>query len=316
MGRLPTNPEVKLITDASATQPAALVVASQASVAASVDAQQTGAALVPGTQGVSRGRQLSDLPIDELKHLADELGLDSTQYETPQELVAAIHQHRQMIATLDRDAMVDVVVWGRRPVTVNASKEQLTQEIARIKAMRFSGLSHRGLIALARVRGVACEDGEPIPQVLKRLKKQEGLIARFSRKRRALLGSVVSRILGESGAQDYQFLPGPGDATAGTTSSTAPAKARSIKDEIEESGLIGGLTGRIKKSADGYVNQKLDEIEARIDRKLDEIDRRLGEWRDKEIANRIRILKITLWASIVVAGVSLIYSFIKVYFPR
>jgi len=41
---------------------------------------------------------------------------------------------------------------------------------------------------------------------------------------------------------------------------------------------------------------------------LDEINRRLAEWRDKEIANRIRILKITLCASVIVAVVSLIYS--------
>ena len=87
-----------------------------------------------------------------------------------------------------------------------------------------------------------------------------------------------------------------------------------IKDEIEESGLFGGIAQRVKKSADSYVNQKLDEIEARIDRKLDEIDRRLAEWRDKEIANRIRILKITLWASVIVGAFSLIYSYVKVYF--
>ena len=63
-------------------------------------------------------------------------------------------------------------------------------------------------------------------------------------------------------------------------------------------------------SAIASVNQKLDEIEQRIDRKLDEIDRRLGEWRDKEIANRIKILKITLWASVIVGAFSLIYSYV------
>src|SRR6185436_11147914 len=92
----------------------------------------------------------------------------------------------------------------------------------------------------------------------------------------------------------------------------APPRPATIKEEIEESGLFGGIAGRIKKSADSYVNQKLDEIEARIDRKLDEIDRRLGEWRDKEIANRIRM--ITLWASVIVGAFSLIYTYVKVYF--
>ena len=48
--------------------------------------------------------------------------------------------------------------------------------------------------------------------------------------------------------------------------------------------------------------------------KLDEIDRRLAEWRDKEIANRIRILKITIWASVIVAVCSLIYTYIDVHF--
>jgi AAA+ ATPase superfamily predicted ATPase len=71
------------------------------------------------------------------------------------------------------------------------------------------------------------------------------------------------------------------------------------------------LDRRLKRSADEYLNQKLDEIESRIDRKLDEIDRRLAEWRDKEIANRIRILKITLWASVIVGAFSLIYSYVK-----
>ncbi len=49
---------------------------------------------------------------------------------------------------------------------------------------------------------------------------------------------------------------------------------------------------------------------------MDEIDRRLAEWRDKEIANRIRIMKITLWVSVIVGVVSLIYSYVQLYFPK
>ena len=51
----------------------------------------------------------------------------------------------------------------------------------------------------------------------------------------------------------------------------------------------------------------------------------VGPWRNtpaarraallKEIANRIRILKITLWASVVVGIVSLIYAYLKEYVP-
>ena len=267
-------------------------------------------------------RQLQQLPKDELDNLADDLGLDPTRYKSRQHLVAAIHERRQMIAAMDREAMLDVIRWGRRPVAANASKEQLALEIARIKQMRFSGLSHRGLVVLAIMRGVALRGDEPVPVLVRKLKRQEGLFTKLNRKRRAVIGSIVSNILGEDGTQsDYQFLPpqqaGPSNPTGAASpnvTSAPPPRESSIKEEIEESGLFGGIASRVKRSADAYLNQKLDEIEARIDRKLDEIDRRLAEWRDKEVANRIRILKITLWASVIVSAVSLIYSYIQVYF--
>lgn len=277
---------------------------------------------------VSRGpsRQLSELPKDELEHLAEEFGIDPSVFPSRQHLVAAIHDRRQAIANMDREAMLDVIKWGRRPVGVNATQEQIAQEIARVKSMNFSGLSERGLRVLARMRGVMVEADDAVPTIVKKLKRQEGLFGRLNRKRRAVLGSLVSKVIGEEGGEgggegEYRFVPPPPGAppTAAGGGSGAGGRAgaggaSSIKEEIEEAGLLGGIAGRIKRQADTYLNQKLDEIEARIDRKLDEIDRRLSEWRDKEIANRIRILKITLWASVIVAGISLIYSYIKVYF--
>ena len=129
-----------------------------------------------------------------------------------------------------------------------------------------------------------------------------------------MLGGFVAKIVGDNRSEsDYKFLPPGPDESAPQTQRTA-----TIKDEIEESGLFGGIgETRIKKTADQYLNQKLDEIESHIDRKLDEIDRRLAEWRDREIANRIRILKITLWASVIVVLFSLIYAYVTEYFiPR
>ncbi|MEL7237798.1 MAG: hypothetical protein AAGK78_02970, partial [Planctomycetota bacterium] len=90
-------------------------------------------------------------------------------------------------------------------------------------------------------------------------------------------------------------------------STTPPAN---LRRNIEERGLFGGLADRVRTSADTYVNEKLDDIERRIDSKLDEIDQRLAEWRDKELANRLRILKITLWVSVAVSVVSLIYAYV------
>jgi hypothetical protein len=296
MSRSPTSDEPKLLTDASGGGDAPL-----RDVVVGRDV----------TTGVSPTRQLSELPRDELNHLAEEFGLDATKYKTRQDLVAALHDRRQMIASLDRNAMLDVVRWGRRPVTASASKEQIAQEIARIRSMRFAGLSQPGLVVLAKLRGLEARESDPVPLLVRTLKKKEGFFARFSRKRRAMIGSLIAKMIGEEGPSDYQFLPGDGAAPT-----VAPSIAPTIKEDIEESGLVGGITNRIKKTADAYLNQKLDEIEARIDRKLDEIDRRLAEWRDKEIANRIRILKITLWASVIVAIVSLIYSYVMEVFVR
>jgi hypothetical protein len=296
-------------------------------------------AVVTVTASSSAPRQLADLPKDELQTLGEEFGLEAKRFKSPQDLVAAIHERRQLIASLDREAMLDVVRWGRRPVAINATGEMLAHEILRIKSMRFDGLSERGLVCLARLRGVECGSAEPVPAVVKKLKKKEGFFSRMNRKRRAVLGSIVSNMIGEDDkSAEYQFLPpadggqqatlsappqpyarpagggtggGGGGAGAGTV---PPPRDRSIKEEIEESGLFGGIASRVKKTADQYINQKLDEIESRIDRKLDEIDRRLAEWRDKEIANRLRILKITLWASVIVASLSLVYSYVKVNF--
>ncbi len=262
-----------------------------------------------GERNLPAVRQLPDLPREELEELAEQLGLDPRAYRSRQYLIAAIHDRRQMIAEMDRDAMLDVIRWGNRVVAMNASREQIAQEIVRIPSMRFAGLSQRGLAVLGKLRGLEVGPDEPVPVLIRRLKKQEGVFTRLKRKRRAMMGSLISKMVGEQPAQTppTPLLPGSEEAAP-------PPRGASVKEEIEDVGVIRGITGRIKKTADSYLNQKLDEIEARIDRKLDEIDRRLVEWRDKEIANRIRILKITLWASVIVAALSLLYSYIKVYF--
>jgi hypothetical protein len=255
-------------------------------------------------------RALEVMPRDELEAIAEEYGIESERYRSTLDLAGAIHERRRLIAGMDRGAMLEVVVWGRRPVAASATPEQLAREIAQIKGMRFVGLPERGLRVLAALRGVPAEETDDVPTIVRRLKRQEGFLAKLNRKKRRFIGSLVSKMVGdEPASDDYQFLP-PGHS--GDAGGTVPStRSASLKEEIEESGLFGGLAGRIRRSADVYVNQKLDEIEIRIDRKLDEIDRRLQEWRDKEVGNRIRILKITLWASLIVAGISLVYSYIR-----
>jgi len=132
-----------------------------------------------------------------------------------------------------------------------------------------------------------------------------GFWERMRRKKRRFIGKMVANMVGENPP------PHPHDADANGSS---PSSSGSIRTDIEESGLWSGIANRIRRTADEYLHEKLDEIEHRIDKKLEEIDTRLSEWRDKEIANRLRILKITLWASVIVAIISLIYAWLKVYF--
>ena len=119
------------------------------------------------------------------------------------------------------------------------------------------------------------------------------------RKRRAFEAALVAKLV-PGGSPDepkeYRFLP-------------EDHAHPDLKERIAQEGLVGGIASKLRGVADDYVAQKLDEIEHRIDRKLDEIDGRLQEWRDREITNRLRIIKITLVASILVLLLSLGYKY-------
>src|SRR3954469_25540042 len=201
MSSNPANPgELKMLPPAGG---ALVTTSSSASSSDALPPPGVGATGITPT--VAPPRQMSEMPRDELEHLAEEFGLDPTRYELRQDLVAAIHDRRQMIAAMDREAMLEVVRWGRRPVTVNATKEQIAQEIVRITSMRFVGLSQRGLVVLARLRGLVARDDDPVPVLVRRLKKSEGLFAKVNRKRRAMLGGIVAKIMGEEapGSGEY-----------------------------------------------------------------------------------------------------------------
>src|SRR5437870_2042966 len=61
--------------------------------------------MLPGMAGAASGivpasqpaRQLSELPKDELEHLAEEFGLDARDFKTRQHLVTALHERRRTI---------------------------------------------------------------------------------------------------------------------------------------------------------------------------------------------------------------------------
>ncbi len=249
-------------------------------------------------------RGIGDLPRDELLRYARQLGLDPRLDAAGGELVRRVRERQELLLELDREAMLDVVVWGRRPVRRSASKEKLAQEIAAIHRTDYAALSVRGLRALAALRGAATASSTDEPATLiARLRRADGFFQRLARTRRKIVGAVISGLLNGANGGDggeYQFLPE--DDTS---------QKVSLREEIEGRGLVGGLASRLRGVADDYVRGKLDEIEARIDRKLDEIDRRLAEWRDREVANRLKIIRITLAASVLFALLSLGYHLFK-----
>jgi len=242
---------------------------------------------------------LADLPIDELLTYAHDLGL-SPEPDAPRgEVLRRVRERQETLLELERDALLDIVVWARLPVRRSAGKEALAKQIATITATRYDALSDRGLTALARLNDVDVSPHDARDTIERRLRRRIGWWRRIQRRRRRLVGSLITRLIERDGVdEEYRFLP-------------EERERSSLTETIVDSGVVGGIALKLRGAADHYVHEKLDEIERRIDRKLDEIDRRLGEWRDREIRNRLRIVKITLIAAIVVAVISLGYDALR-----
>ena len=247
----------------------------------------------------SEHKALSDLPTDMLVDYARSIGT-RVDDDTPRgSLLRLIREQQERLITIDREALMDVVVWLRRPVRESATKEELARAIVGNGRTRFDGLSDRGLRALACLAGIEVAKDAPRRAIEKRVARSVPWSDRARRARRSLAGSVVAKLMATDskpnrGDPTYRFLPEEGKS--------------SLKAEIKDAGLVSGVARKLRGVADDYIAEKLDEIERRIDAKLDEIDQRLSEWRDREVAHRLRIIRITLIASILVALLSLLYD--------
>src|SRR5262245_34196863 len=125
--------------------------------------------------GVAGSSSLSDMPEDELRHYASELGLVIPRTAAAGELIRVVRERQELLLALDRDAMLDVVVWARRPVRQSASKEALAREIATVNRGGYEVLSMRGLRVLAALRGVAVKPTDSEKAIASRLRGHEGL---------------------------------------------------------------------------------------------------------------------------------------------
>ena len=233
-----------------------------------------------------------------LMHQAKRFGLVVWESWSDEELSKRLAVRKEQIKALDWGALMDIVSWAKHPVPTRPDKLGVAQIILAHRRGHYQGLSHRGLMALAVLRDVRFKKRDSARKLIARLKRTEGIWGYFLRKRDKWLGSMLSDLLDA----EPQIQ---GEAPSGQSSQQV-----TLKEHIEEKGLLEGLGSGLRGAADGYVHEKMEEIEARIDYKLDEIDRRLAEWRNRELANRLRMIKIALVFSVVIALLSLLYTYV------
>lgn len=143
--------------------------------------------------------------------------------------------------------------------------------------------------------------------------------ARPAGDRPTLLGGLMDslRQLGRDVVSIAVGKPGPDEPPATQPQQPPPADAPS-ETRIR---VLHEVAERLRGAADSYIAAKMDEIEARVDAKLDHIEQRidrkivelheqLRELRDQEIRHRLRLLKLTLVFTVLVAVLSLGYKWL------
>lgn len=145
--------------------------------------------------------------------------------------------------------------------------------------------------------------------------KKRGLFRRLANRAKGagerVVLSALDRLIGAP--KPDAASPPPPDGAEFVKAAETPAEAE------RRLGILHGVTVRLRGAADEYIAAKLDEIEARVDVKLDEVEKRIDEkivelheqvrkLRDEELRHRLRILKITLIFTVLVAAFSLGYK--------
>ncbi len=143
-----------------------------------------------------------------------------------------------------------------------------------------------------------------------RIGRRGTLLGSLAESLRQLGRDVVSIAVGRP-EQAQASAPADGSREAADTPDTSETRIRVLHEVAE----------RLRGAADSYIAAKLDELEARVDAKLDHIEQRidrkivelheqLRELRDQEIRHRLRLLKLTLVFTVLVALLSLGYKWL------
>jgi len=135
-----------------------------------------------------------------------------------------------------------------------------------------------------------------------------GFITELGRWGRGLASRVLGSPLDQGAAVDAD--------------SPAPDTPPQRESALKRMRVLHDVAETLRGAADGFIAAKLDEFEARVDLKLDQIEERidrktlelhqqLRELRDRELRHRLRMLKITLIFTVLVAALSLAYKWLS-----
>lgn len=245
--------------------------------------------------------ELGELDIEQLQQLCRLLNVRVDNHATLVHMRRELLRRMTMVSSIDDAPMQDLLQWAGSMAGAKPTPVRVIAHIAACTRTDYFRLPEPALRRLAAIRGVKVSEQMDAGQIVDALKRSEGLMGILRRKKRELIGSLLGGL--------FEQAAGVPDSDTQTSTNGNDQLKKKIVDE----GFTRGLSSQLRGMADSYVSTKLDEIEQRIDRKLDQIDKRLSEWRDAEVRNRLRMLKITLVFSVVIAVVSLGYSVVRHY---
>lgn len=143
-----------------------------------------------------------------------------------------------------------------------------------------------------------------------------GVVENVRQAGRDVLALTLGRLLEDPG-NEAQEATGPQE-----TDSEKQAPDHEREKSLRRVGALHSVAEQLRGAADKYLAAKMDEIEARVDQKLDNIENRidekivelhmqLAEMRDRELRHRLRLLKLTLLFTVLVAALSLLYKWLE-----
>ncbi|HUW55106.1 MAG TPA: hypothetical protein VMZ92_00575 [Planctomycetota bacterium] len=236
-------------------------------------------------------RTLEELSDVELRGVAEDIGFEVGRKESRTDVIARIRERRRVINEVSREEFARILRWAGEEVKDFHAKDLLVRRFYRVNFRRTEGLSEDDLRIVARLHGLEFTDDTPPEEIAQ---KVEATAKRWTNVLKRASGRVVGYIAKKvAGADDDEMTPPEEEEKAVSAS------------------LRKGFKAALRFSMDDYIKEKLDEIEARIDRKLDELDRKMDDWRTREVRHRLRIIKYTIIATVVVAVISILYKLLS-----